>query len=329
MPEDLKYIINQSQLTDIGDAIRTKLGEQDTYTVDEMPGKISEIGGSTKIVYIPEQTVTTQQTAVGASMAELANVNIDPTNPPAEMSVTLDGTTYTTELEIEEGLPGYIIVPDPIIGIEYYEDTWMLFSDGSGTHTIYAENVSREITDVPHLTMKVTNIGDAIREKLNEETTYTVDAMPEKISEIGGEGEISFAYCTITIINTSESTANLHLHLSEQCVVLSQYMGAPLVPAGTIIPLQQTIVIQPNIPRDIRALYVDYGNNFGNNTKAVAFSGLWGIGEDYSSILTNLNNLTVEAFQDGEQTNLYHYMLVVTDTTKPSSVTYTQELGLR
>ena len=46
MPEDLKYIINQSQLTDIGAAIRSKLGEQDTYTVDEMPEKIGEIGGS-------------------------------------------------------------------------------------------------------------------------------------------------------------------------------------------------------------------------------------------------------------------------------------------
>ena len=46
MPEDLKYIINQSQLTDIGAAIRSKLGEQDTYTVDEMPSKIDEISGS-------------------------------------------------------------------------------------------------------------------------------------------------------------------------------------------------------------------------------------------------------------------------------------------
>ncbi len=45
MPNDTKYIVNGAQLTDIGAAIRSKLGEQDTYTVDEMPRKISEISG--------------------------------------------------------------------------------------------------------------------------------------------------------------------------------------------------------------------------------------------------------------------------------------------
>lgn len=45
MPNDTKYIVNGAQLTDIGDAIRSKLGEQDTYTVDEMPEKIGEISG--------------------------------------------------------------------------------------------------------------------------------------------------------------------------------------------------------------------------------------------------------------------------------------------
>lgn len=45
MPSNTKYIVNGAQLTDIGDAIRSKLGEQDTYTVDEMPGKINNIGG--------------------------------------------------------------------------------------------------------------------------------------------------------------------------------------------------------------------------------------------------------------------------------------------
>ena len=43
MPSNTKYIVNGAQLTDIGDATRSKLGEQDTYTVDEMPEKISEI----------------------------------------------------------------------------------------------------------------------------------------------------------------------------------------------------------------------------------------------------------------------------------------------
>lgn len=43
MPSDTKYIVNGAQLTDIGAAIRSKLGEQDTYTVDEMPSKIDNI----------------------------------------------------------------------------------------------------------------------------------------------------------------------------------------------------------------------------------------------------------------------------------------------
>ncbi len=52
MPNN-KYIINESQLVDIADSIRTKLNEQDTYTVDEMPEKISEIsGGSSNEEYV-------------------------------------------------------------------------------------------------------------------------------------------------------------------------------------------------------------------------------------------------------------------------------------
>lgn len=52
MPNN-KYIINESQLVDIADAIRTKLNEQDTYTVDEMPGKIGDIsGGSSNEEYV-------------------------------------------------------------------------------------------------------------------------------------------------------------------------------------------------------------------------------------------------------------------------------------
>lgn len=45
MSEDLKYIINGSQLTAIGSAIRSKLGEQTLYTVDQMPTKIGNISG--------------------------------------------------------------------------------------------------------------------------------------------------------------------------------------------------------------------------------------------------------------------------------------------
>ena len=54
MPSNTKYIVNGAQLTDIGDAIRSKLGEQDTYTVDEMPEKISEISSVSGNIEITE-----------------------------------------------------------------------------------------------------------------------------------------------------------------------------------------------------------------------------------------------------------------------------------
>lgn len=59
MPEDTKYIINESQLTAIGNSIRTKLNEQTTYTVDEMPEKIDEIvSGGVSDVSIVNITTT-------------------------------------------------------------------------------------------------------------------------------------------------------------------------------------------------------------------------------------------------------------------------------
>lgn len=60
MPEDIKYIVNQSQLTAIGTAIRGKLNEQTTYTVDEMPEKIGDIsaGGGGGGSSIPMMTLT-------------------------------------------------------------------------------------------------------------------------------------------------------------------------------------------------------------------------------------------------------------------------------
>lgn len=44
MPETM-YLVSNNQLSSIGNSIRSKLGESNTYTVDEMPSKISSIGG--------------------------------------------------------------------------------------------------------------------------------------------------------------------------------------------------------------------------------------------------------------------------------------------
>lgn len=69
MPNN-KYIINESQLVDIADAIRDKRGEQDTYTVDEMPGKIDNISS------IPLCTVTFINHDSGGQDYEYSNLNI-------------------------------------------------------------------------------------------------------------------------------------------------------------------------------------------------------------------------------------------------------------
>lgn len=41
----MNYIITDTQLTNIADAIRAKTGKVDTITVDEMPDEISGISG--------------------------------------------------------------------------------------------------------------------------------------------------------------------------------------------------------------------------------------------------------------------------------------------
>ena len=66
MPEDIKYIINESQLTAIGSAIRSKLGEQTLYTVDQMPTKIGNISGG------------------GGINNPILTINIDGTGIPAQ-----------------------------------------------------------------------------------------------------------------------------------------------------------------------------------------------------------------------------------------------------
>ena len=57
MPETM-YLVSNNQLSSIGNSIRTKLGESTTYTVDEMPQKISSISGSLNIPTFTEDENT-------------------------------------------------------------------------------------------------------------------------------------------------------------------------------------------------------------------------------------------------------------------------------
>lgn len=114
MPNN-KYIINESQLVDIADAIRTKLNEQDTYTVDEMPEKISEIsGGSSNEEYV---------------ILPAGEYEINPSSaPPMIAGIPVDANYITVKIAGEDYIFEYTdnvvdIGPDNFIG-GYYNNNF-------------------------------------------------------------------------------------------------------------------------------------------------------------------------------------------------------------
>lgn len=99
MPEDTKYIVNQSQLTAIGTAIREKLNEQTTYTVDEMPGKIEDIsGGGGGGINNPVLTINVVTTGVSGDQGALPLLQINDDVLQSVNQVVTGGTTavYST-----------------------------------------------------------------------------------------------------------------------------------------------------------------------------------------------------------------------------------------
>lgn len=107
MPEDLKYIINQSQLTNIGDAIRSKLGEQDTYTVDEMPEKISEISSGSGL-QVP--LLTMNITNVGQAPAVWSNFGL-----PIEIAYIENNYLYIEYPALDKSIPSHETVSVKLI----------------------------------------------------------------------------------------------------------------------------------------------------------------------------------------------------------------------
>lgn len=64
------YLVSNNQLSSIGNSIRTKLGESTTYTVDEMPQKISSISGSSLNIPTFTENVSTGVVTCDKTYAE-------------------------------------------------------------------------------------------------------------------------------------------------------------------------------------------------------------------------------------------------------------------
>lgn len=121
MPEDTKYIVNQSQLTAIGTAIREKLNEQTTYTVDEMPGKIEDIsGGGSGLSYY--RATVTNESSDDFDVIATGSIEIDENNIPQAIIMTQafsvinsDSTRYFAYVPtVEQENLCLIALPDPV-----------------------------------------------------------------------------------------------------------------------------------------------------------------------------------------------------------------------
>lgn len=181
MPEDTKYIINESQLTAIGNSIRTKLNEQTTYTVDEMPEKINEIGGGSepqKVVIISEQTVQGEPKKPGSPFY-LVDVSLENEliGYPDTLNVVLDGVEYTAnKAEGDESYAVYLIGESDENYLAYLffsgEDIshcGLTFPDGD-QHTIEAYTFeTEEPTEIVYIPEQTVTLVD------NQDSTYRAE----------------------------------------------------------------------------------------------------------------------------------------------------------
>lgn len=138
-------------------------------------------GGSKKVVYIPEQTVTAQQTEL-EYIAELANVNIDINNPPNNIPLTIDDTTLVCYLahypSIDESSPvfGYqtFMPDDPVIN--YYADgKWEILLYDEDSHTVSSV---LEPNGTRKLSVHFVNSSEAAINNINIRPTYDILLSP-------------------------------------------------------------------------------------------------------------------------------------------------------
>lgn len=203
MPNDTKYIVNGAQLTDIGSAIRSKLGEQDTYTVDEMPGKISEIGGGGGRQVVLD---TTSFNSSVDSEAQMAWGEIQLTDAPSLLGtssiyVTYDGEEYALPyIEIQEyhiygygeadengpsyeNYPIFMMVPD--------DNFLVIYTSEAGEHEIKIEIEAI----IPQGTIDITEEG-------------MVNVAQYAIANVQLSG-YNIPYCEVFLINQTSNTIPL------------------------------------------------------------------------------------------------------------------------
>ena len=192
MPNN-KYIINESQLVDIADAIRTKLNEQNTYTVDEMPSKIESIESNSPIVYIPEQTIVAAMfDNIPVPVAEISDISIDLNSPPTELNVTVDGESVVLNYMEMDSMVGYhnprvafSIMYEPTSGKWFYSGEEVEEND---TYTISATNVIRN-GNLPLCTINL--ISPTVSMDFTVQGSYGSLILNEEFTGIVTEGVIT------------------------------------------------------------------------------------------------------------------------------------------
>lgn len=134
-------------ITDALDAIIVAYGgtvTQGGNIVDKLSALKAVItAGGGRTVYIPEQTVTTVESEMGA-VGELQGVNLNPESPIDELylTVSLMGETASYWLEYRsEVLPniGGYIIEEPLLVVMYTQDKWLLVTPSAGTWTVFSE----------------------------------------------------------------------------------------------------------------------------------------------------------------------------------------------
>lgn len=258
MPSNTKYIVNGAQLTDIGAAIRSKLGEQDTYTVDEMPEKISEIsgGGSSNEEYIilPEAEYYIE------GNTSLPLISPLPEPFPREITVKMDNTSYIFEWT-NAGDEGYIYSNSDIDNLFFAADSGLLYAlPGSGESYLKTLEISvrREPRNYSIFTVTLVNatqIGtiyeqtadfdDFISDPLDSFIYYLDNGEIKNVSTITIPPETSLTLDIILTVDefgqffqplaVSGRSSNLvNCTLNQSHIIFPEIFGAIINASGTI-----------------------------------------------------------------------------------------------